>query len=180
MLRIADLEFAVASCRLEAYCHTDKMLWDIQVECASHPDRKFHGHQPNLSLSLFETPPAAFRRWTELIPREVRWVNKNDTDVTPSGTLYIFEHTPIFECRARCSIVAGKMQVELDGKCDVHFDEQYDTNLELHLDSAVIFRGVWFGRQPESDCRSEIARFLNPDDFEFSPTEHGVSMLTPS
>src|SRR6516165_466176 len=135
MLRIADLVFAVVSCRLEAYCHPDKMQWDIQVECAPHPDRKFHGHEPNLSLSLFETPPDALRHWTELAPREVRWVERNDTDVTPSGMLYIFEHTPIFECHASCNSHAGKMQVELDGKCDVYFDEQYDTNLDIHLDS---------------------------------------------
>lgn len=179
MLRIADLAFAVVNCRLEAFCDTDKMSWDIQVECAPHPDGKFHGHGPNLSLSLFETLPEAFRHWTGLAPREVRWVEKNDTDVTPSGMLYIFEHTPTFDCHARLYNDAGEMHVELDGKCDVYFDEYYDTNLDLHLDSAVVFRGVWFGGRPESACRNEISRFLNPDDFDFSPTEHGVSMLTP-
>lgn len=179
MLRIADLEFAIVSCRLEAYCHTDRMQWDIEVECAPHPERKFHGHGPNLSLSLFETPPKAFSHWTKLAPREVRWVEKNDTDVTPSGMLYIFEHTPLFECHARCYDQASKMQVSLDGKCDMYYDEHYDTNLDLHLDSAVVFRGVWFGRQPESDCKENIARFLNPNDFAFAPTEHGVSILTP-
>jgi len=179
MLRIADLEFAVVCCWLEAYCDTDRMHWDIEVECARHADRKFHGHEPTLSLSLFETPPKAFGHWTELAPRALRWVEKNDTDVTPSGSLYIFEHTPIFECQVRCFDRAGQMQVELDGKCDVYFDEQYETNLDLHLDSAVVFRGVLFGRQPEVECRKEIGRFLNPNDFAFSPTEHGVSLLTP-
>src|SRR5262249_19538903 len=122
MLRIADLEFAVVSCRLEAYCYTDMMQWDIQVECAPHPERKFHGHGPNLSLSLFETPPKAFNHWRKLVPREARWVEKNDTDVTPSGMLYIFEHTPIFECHARCYDEVGQMHVALDGKCDVYYD----------------------------------------------------------
>lgn len=179
MLRIADLEFDVASCRIEAYCYTDKMQWDIQVETNSHVDGEFHNCKPSLSLSLFETPPAAFRHWTELAPREVRWVEKNDTDVTPSGILYIFEHTPVFECHARCYKDLGQMYVELDGKCDVYFDEHYDTNLELHIDSAVIFRCVWFGNRSESACRNEIARFLNPNDFDFATTERGVSMLVP-
>jgi hypothetical protein len=179
MLRIADLQFAVVRCWLEAYCHPDKMQWDLAVECASHPEGRFHGHEPNLSLSLFETPPEALRRWIDLAPRDVRWLEKNDTDVTPSGMLYIFEHTPVFECRARCYHDAGKMQVELAGKCVVYFDEHYGTNLDLYLGSSVVFRGVWFGRRPESECRNEIARFLNADDFEFSPTEDGVSMLTP-
>lgn len=179
MLQIADLEFAIVSCRLEAYCDSAKMQWDIEIECAPHLDRKFHGHAPNLSLSLFKTSKHAFRHWTELAPREVRWVRRNDTDVTPSGSLYIFEHTPIFKCHARCSLVAGKMQIELNGKCDVHFNEHYNKNLDLHLNSALVFRGVWFGDQPEADCRIDIARFLNPTDFEFSPTKDGVSMLTP-
>jgi hypothetical protein len=155
------------------------MKWDIEVECAPHPERKFHGHGPKLSLSLFETPPNAFSHWTSLVPRDVRWAEKNDTDVTPSGMLYVFEHTPIFECHARCFDEAGKMQVALDGKCGVYYDEHYGTNLDLHLDSSVVFRGVWYGRRSESECRKDIARFLNPDDFAFTPTEHGVSMLTP-
>jgi hypothetical protein len=179
MLRIANLEFAIVSCRLEAYCRAENMQWDIQVECAEHRERKFHGHAPTLSMSLFETSQNAFRRWPQLAPREVRWIEKNDTDVTPSGTLYIFEHTPIFQCYARCFDDAGKMHVKLDGKCDVYFDEHYGKNLSLHVDSSVVFRGVWFGRQPESECKSEIARFLNPDDFEFITTVHGVSMLIP-
>ncbi|QDU97718.1 hypothetical protein [Lignipirellula cremea] len=179
MLRIADLEFAITSCRLEAYCYAEKMNWDIQVDCAPHPEGEFHSQGPNLSLSLFETPLKAFNHWTELLPREARWVEKNDTDVTPSGMLYIFEHTCLFECHARCYEEAGKMQVSLDGKCDVYYGDQYTTSLDLHLDSAVVFRGVWFGRQTEYDCKKSIARFLNPDDFLFVPTEHGISMLTP-
>ena len=55
MMRIADLEFEVTSCRIEAYCHVEKMQWDIQIECNSHADGKFHGYKPVLSLSLFET-----------------------------------------------------------------------------------------------------------------------------
>ncbi len=179
MMRIADLEFEVTSCRIEAYCHVEKMQWDIQIECNSHADGKFHGYKPVLSLSLFETPAQAFSHWTDLAPRNARWGDKNDTDVTPSGMLYIFEHTPIFESYARCANRGGEMYVKLDGKCDVYFDEQYDTDLELHLDSPVVFRGVWFGRRPESDCRKAISHFLNPDDFDYAPTENGVSMLTP-
>jgi hypothetical protein len=179
MLRIADIEFDIGSCRLEAYCHGDKMKWDIQVECAAHPESKFHGHSPNLSLSLFETAPRAFSHWTRLVPREARWIEKNDTDVTPSGMLYVFEHTPVFECVARCYHEAGEMRVTVAGKCDVHYGDGYDVDLDLHLDSAVIFRGVWFGRRSESNCKKVISRFLNPDDFTFAPTEHGVSMLVP-
>jgi hypothetical protein len=179
MLRIADVDFTVVSCQLEASCNSAKMQWDIVVKCAPHPDRKFQGLAPSLSLSLFKTSKRALRHWTKLAPREVRWVRRNDTDVTPSGLLYLFEHTPIFKCYARCSLTAGNMQVELDGKCDVHYDEEYSENLDLHLESRVVFRGVWFGRQPEAECRNKIARFLNADDFDFSLTEHGVSMLTP-
>lgn len=179
MLRIADFEFPVESCLLEAYCHTDRMQWDVQIECGSLSPGVFHGQGPKLSLSLFETPVAAFRHWTNLVPREVCWVERNDTDVTPSGLLYIFEHSPVFECHARCYNQLGTIRIELGGKCDVFFDERYDRNLDLRLDSPVAFRGVWFGRRPESDCKTEIARFLNPDDFDYSPTEHGVSLLTP-
>jgi hypothetical protein len=173
VLRIADLDFDIASC-LEAYCHEEKMQWDIEVEADSHPDGKFHGYKPRLSLSLFETPPGAFRHWKQLAPREVRWVEKHDTDVTPSGMLYIFEHTPIFECCARCYNETDHMRIELDGKCDVYFDGDYDTGLDLHLDSTVDFRGVWFGRRPESACRDVISRFFNPSDFDFSPTERNM------
>lgn len=179
MLQIADLEFEVSSCRIEAYCDLDTMKWDFEVEAASHADGKFYNYNPYLSLSLFETTPQAFRYWTDLAPREVYWTEKNDTDVTPSGQLYIFEHTPIFACRARCYRNANQVRIEVEGKCDVYFDEQYDTDLDFHLDSDVAFRGIWFGRQPESACRSEVARFLNSDDFDFFQTEHGVSMLTP-
>jgi hypothetical protein len=179
MMRIADLEFNVASCRLEAYCHDDKMQWDIQIECNSHVTGPFHGHEPTLSLSLFQTPIGAFSHWSDLAPRDARWSDKNDTDVTPSGMLYIFEHTPIFRCKAQLVKECGIMRIIVEGKCDVYYDEKYDTDLDLRLDSTVVFHGVWFGRWPESDCRSAISVFLDPIDFDYSLTEDGVSILTP-
>lgn len=155
------------------------MHWDIEVETDAHVDGRFHGYAPTLSLSLFETAPHAFEHWAEMAPHDACWVEKNDTDITPSGMLYIFEHTLIFECHARRYRDGDEMKVELNGKCDVYFDKQYNTNLDLHLDSPLVFRGVWFGRQSESACRNAIAHFLNPNDFDYSPTEHEVSMLTP-
>ncbi len=179
MMWIADLEFEVSSSRLEAYCHGDKMQWDIHVHCNSHSEGAFHRHEPKLSLSLFETPSQTLSYWTDLAPRDARWLEKNDTDVTPSGMLYIFEHTPIFECIAQLRNERGIMQVKVNGKCDVYYDEQYDTNLDLRLDSEVVFHCVWFGRRPESECRAAISAFLDPNDFDYSQTEHGVSMLIP-
>lgn len=179
MLQIADLEFDVISCRIEAYCYTDEMLWDFQIDCEGHVGGKLHGYEPTLSLSLFQTLPEEFQHWTELAPRKVRWTEKNDTDITPSGMLYIFEHTPIFESCAHIYNNAAEMRLELHSQCDVYFDDGFDTDLALHLDAAVAFRGIWFGRRSESECRHAISRFLNPNDFDFSPTEHGVSMLTP-
>jgi len=119
MMRIADLEFNVASCRTEAYCHDDKMQWDIQIECNSHVNGAFHDHAPTLSLSLFETPNQAFSHWSDLAPRDARWAEKNDTDITPSGMLYIFEHTPIFKCIAQLVKERGIMRIKVDGMCDV-------------------------------------------------------------
>lgn len=179
MLRIADVEFHIVSCRFQAYCLTDKMVWDIEVDCAPNTEGKFHYRRPNLSLSLFETCANEFSHWTNIAPRQVCWVDKHDTDVTPSGMLYIFEHEPIFECNARCYVKDDQMYITLNGKCDVHYDEEYSTGLELHLDAVVVFDCVMFGRSPESACRQIISEFLKPEDFVFSTTEDGVSILVP-
>ncbi len=179
MMQIADLKFNVAECRIEAYCYEENMQWDFEIGCNSNSDGKLSGFAPGLSLSLFETPPAAVSHWAELAPREVSWVEKAGTDDTPSGLLYIFEHTPIYQCTACCYNESGQMHIKIDARCDVLYDEQYGTDLELHLDAPVEFRGVWFGRSAEPECRMMISKFLDPDDFDFTPTEHGVSMLTP-
>jgi hypothetical protein len=179
MLRIADLEFDVESCQIKAYCFDEVMNWEIVSHFAAHPEGKFHGHQPKLTLTLAETPPKAFDVWTKLAPREVRWDEKNDDDEVPSGMLYIFEHTLLYECHALLKNKRGKMYITVDGKCDVHYDDQYYDNLDFHLESAVDFWGVFFGRQTEARCRKSIARFLNPDDFDFSKTVDGVSILSP-
>ncbi len=180
MLRIADLDFVVTSSQLEAYCNEDSMQWDLEVQCAPNSGGAWYGYQPTLSLSLFETPQRAFPHWTDLAPRETQWEEKHDTDVTPSGLLYVFEHTPVFQCRAQVSNENGELSVTLKGLCDVFYDEAYDTDLKLQLDAPITFRGIWFGRWPESDCREDVSRFLDPDDFEYVCDESGVSILTPS
>ncbi len=178
-MQIADLKFDVADCRLEAYCYAENMQWNVEIGCNANADGKLSGFAPGLSLSLFETPPAAFSHWLELAPQEVRWVEKRGTDDTPSGLLDVFEHTPIYHCTAHCYNKSGQMHIKIDARCDVLFDAPYSTNLELHLDAPVVFRGVWFGRRKETECRTIISKFLNPDDFDFTPTEHGISILTP-
>jgi len=177
-LSIADLEFSVLDCRFEAYCHEDKMQWDVIVECEGRPDA-FNGSAPSMSLSLFESAPSAFEYWTGIAPREVQWTDKNGTDDTPSGILYVFEHEPIFDCSARCFDDSGRVGIKLDGRCDIHFNEEYGAGIPFGLEATAAFRGVWFGRRPEAECRAEISRFLAENDFDFTPTEHGVSMLTP-
>ncbi len=180
MLRIADLEFVVASCQLEAYCSAERMKWDVELKCKENAKGMFHGYEPKLSLSLFETPPNAFRHWTNLFPRETSWTESEDNDEVPCGMLYIFEHTLIYETHVGCFCEeSGQMRIQLEGKCDVHYDEVYGQNLDLHLDTQFTFSRVWFGRSSEDQCRDEISPFLNPDDFDYTQDKNGVSLLVP-
>jgi hypothetical protein len=180
MLRIADLEFPIVSCLLKTYCGSDEtLLWIIEVECGPHASGELEGYAPNLELNLFQTTPGEMQHWWELAPREASWVEKNDNGVTPSGMLRIFEHTLLFESQARLLQANGEMQINLAGQCDVHFNERYGRNLPLALDAAVKFDGIWLGRAPEMICYTLIDPFLDFDDFQYSQTERGVSVLKP-
>jgi hypothetical protein len=179
MLRIADLEFPVVSCLLKAYCGEDNLLWIFEVECGPHASGELESYAPKLELNLFQTAPGEMQHWWELAPREASWVADNDNGITPSGMLRIFEHTLLSQSQARLSSANGEMQLNLTGRCDVHFNERYGRNLPLTLDTAVKFDGIWLGRAPEALCCALIDPYLDFEDFKYSPTEHGVSVLRP-
>lgn len=179
MLRIADLNFPISSARLEAYCIEDHMHWNTEIDFGPV---EFDGnvfHLTNASLALFRTSRDELDHWTDLAPRETRWKDRHETDHIPSGLLYIFEHTALYETRAVCSFDAGKMKLNVTGLCDAYLDESYDMGLTLDIETEVDFTCVWFGHTSESDCFARIAEFLNPADFEYRRTEHGVPILAP-
>lgn len=190
MFRIADIDFVATSARLKAGIDRNafydesmmiweaEMVWSIEIEATTNVP-EFSEWIPHISGTLFITSPHEFDVWQGLAPRSIDWIEPNDTDDVPSAVLYIFEHTPLFECNAECYIEDNQFRLRLSGRCDVYFDETYDEYLPIEIDLPLQFFGIWCGREPEEECRGDLAQFLNNEDFDYVETEHGVSLLKP-
>jgi hypothetical protein len=190
MFRIAGIHFAATSARLLGWIHQnafydeammiweDEMCWGFEIE-ASSMVQEFSDWTPSLSGTMFATSPHEFETGQGLAPRINEWIEPGDTEDIPHAMLYVFEHTLLYDCKAEFYTDEKQFRLRLSGKCDVYFDEMYGENLSIEVDLPLQFQGILCGRQPEVECRAELAQYLNNDDFDYVETEDGVSMLVP-
>jgi hypothetical protein len=64
-------------------------------------------------------------------------------------------------------------------KCNVYWDEKYDSDLDLLIETPIEFKGVWFGRSSEYDAKLILTKAFDPSNFFYTRTEHGVSLFKP-
>ncbi|MCI5066161.1 hypothetical protein MRY87_10590 [bacterium] len=181
MFRISDIDFEIASCKLDAFVDEDgsSLCWGFEVNASSRspsfPDwtAKFSSEQ------LTSTAPGVGQKWRELAFFQVEWTEKNDNDKVPSAYLYVFEHLPVGECRVEIYGVHGNLRLRVNAVCDVFYDETYSENLPLRIDCPIDFKGILCGRRTEAESREELSPYLDHSEFDFVQDEYGVSLLRP-
>ncbi len=179
MFRIADLEFTIIKAKLEVYVGTSDLNWGILIEAKSNDVSRPDLWCPKLSSdALFTTRAGEVSDWQAVLPRAITWTEPHENIVTPSATLYVWEHCPIYACTARLTFEAGKVCLHLSASCDVFYDTaSYYDDLPLEVITALDFV-VLCGRDSEAEARERIAPFLDHSALHFSQDSEGVSILT--
>ena len=181
LFRIADQEFSVVSSRLEAFVARDRLCWGFVIQARSD-DPNFERWEPQVSSDIFvETKSTTLSSWHDLPPVKTAWTDKNDTDTCPSAYLYVFEHTPIYECSLELRTDSGQPRLSLSGKCDVNYSQDYfDTGLDLEIDVATSFYGILCGKRSKSEAEALVKPYLSLSELAYTQDSAGVGLMVPS
>ena len=176
-LSIADLVFPVDRSRLELFRADSRLCWGFVIESTG---RTIEGCDwiPQLSSEvLFETKAGEIESWRHVAPRQVEWSLAATDETSPHATLYLFEHLFIYNCTIDLLPLPNGIELHLQARCDVYFNEQYESNLALEAECPLNCT-VLCGRLNEVDARRSISPYLAVEDFGFDQDENGVSRLT--
>ncbi len=183
MFRVADIDFDVTESILDAYIdNRDGVIaWGVEISARTINPQFGRWIPCAKSEVLLRTGPEDLARWQDLAGKSVEWSEAEDEDGEPFGMLCIFEHDPIYEGRVRLDrgTPAG-LSIRWQGKFDPYIDEKYAEGLPITIDVPLVFRGILFGREPEDEYWKALAPFFPRDQYRFTQTEHGVSLLVPS
>lgn len=180
MLQIADLKIPIESATLDLLLCGDEMRWGFTAHAGRFQKGELDCPGARVdSAGLFTTPSQTLQHWTDLPETTVRWGELEDNDVDPHAMVYIFEHELVQHGVATITMHGSAVRLKLTGKCNIYYDDQYDTDLDLSLEAQLKLGPIMCGRQDEEECFAELAQHLDPSLFTYVRDESGVSMLVP-
>jgi hypothetical protein len=172
---IADLEFAPDFAQLIADIRNGRIEWSISI---SAEPRVIRGEQwqPRASSDHLVALDSRFLEyWQDAFAKSVEWDDCcNPINDRVHALLYVFEHTEIYKSRIDFVPRKGRdVFVNWHALCDVFFDEEYESRLNLCIQTAATFNGVVVGtageRIDEIEANIRLRRFIAHGEFEYLP-----------
>lgn len=180
MIRIADLNLPIETATLDLLLDGDEMIWGFTVQAGRFQQGDVDWPMVRVdSAGLFTTKSGTLAHWLDLAETTVAWGELADNDEVPHAMIYIFEHELVHNGAATIRMNGSTVQFELLGKCNIYYDDKYDTDVDLLLKTDLAMSPIICGRDPERICFRRLAQHLNTDLFAYSQDESGVSMLVP-
>lgn len=145
MLRLGDDWTFEVDPKRSAITLSPKGLWSLKVVCSDAEVRSAGAREKLAPRLLIEALPFDGDEWRDLIGLEIYQEGAWRGDGDPEASLYVVESGELYETKLR--IVGHEethLNVELEGTCDVFFDDGHDTNVPIRLQAAIPFEGVRF------------------------------------
>jgi hypothetical protein len=181
VLKIADLRFEIVRCDLVPFTggsDDPHLYWGFEIECAERSLLDDRWRPKATCDRAFATAPGELGSWTDLLPREVEVADFPDPDQPddPGALLYVWSHEPIRACRMTLgSASGGSFPLRWTGRTDVHFNDEYGSDLAFEVEAEARFAGIAMGRCSEAEAREELSQFMRLEGLQFSQDKHGVS-----
>ncbi|HBP22718.1 MAG TPA: hypothetical protein DEA08_33675 [Planctomycetes bacterium] len=191
VLRIDDLEFELSRCAIVGFLtetgdkdededeDEEVLAWGLELECR---ERKLFGDRwaPKLTCDrAFLASPGADQSWRSLFPRVVDLPDEND-DEDPTVLMYLWSHLGVRSNQLELGEARGwELDVEWTARCDVYFDDRYDSDLSLSVRAKARFDRILLGRQSEEEARSELEDHLDLTELRYT-VDDGVAAYVPA
>lgn len=157
MLRLGDDWTFEADPRRSAISLSPKGLWTLKVVCNPTEVRSMGLAEelaPRLTIAGL---PFDGQDWRDFVGLEIYQDGAWRGDGDPEASLHVVQGGDLYEARVRVVGHEGThLNVEIDGTCDIFFDDAHDTDVPLRLAAAIPFEGVKFR------FRGEGAASLDP------------------
>ncbi len=145
MLRLGDDWTFEADLQRSAISLSPKGLWTLKVVCRPGKVRSMGLTEelaPRLTIAGL---PFDGQDWRDFVGLEVYQDGAWRGDGDPEASVHVVQNGDLYEAHVRVVGHEGThLNVEIDGICDIFFDDAHDTNVPLRLSVCVPFEGVRF------------------------------------
>lgn len=117
--------------------------------------------------------------WIDSFPRSLNWETSTDLEGQLVATVYVHEHSQIDSGSHSAVQDSGRLHVALTGTALIVDTLGIAQPTRIRIDTEAKFKGIWLGRRPEPECRALLSRFYRDEEFEYSVTADGVSLMRP-
>ncbi len=164
MLTIRDRVFDISSAKLGAIMSLDedagwqcKWYFEFETVARKFDDENWHPKLYAESLLISLPGPDA------LPGQSVQVHDPHNADSEPNFQLYVFEHEPAWDVRIYFGEWHGELiDVTIDAKADVCWDDIYGTAVPIRLHCRVSFEGINVWDRSEESARSRLAALYDP------------------
>jgi hypothetical protein len=171
VFRISDLSFDIINAGLKGRIMNEHIFWALSIQ-AQYTGR-FRGEEWRPRAYCEKLPQISeenVTRWTDILDRTIEWKNNVDEETgAPIASLCIFEHLDIYDSK----LTFGKREdynsfdIDWQAKCDVFFDNDYGKDLDLVIQTRVVFEGVEVPFQEEGESEVLFRKCIPEGEFSF-------------
>jgi len=105
--------------------------------------------------------------WRDIEGQVLEWDESWDPEMgNQRSGLYLFHHCPIRNSRLEfADRRRSEFHCRWQGQCDLFWDENYQDNLDLHIEAKVQFIGIAVYEKEPRKAWQLLAQFQNPAEF---------------
>lgn len=168
-IEISDLVFQIKNAELLCKIINKKPYWNINIEAFGKVIKGEEWAPRVYSEELYGL--ADIRSWKDLSRAKLEWDNcyvENEGDYNAS--IYVFEHNEIYRSSIEIMHIAKQnFSVYWNAKCDVNFNANYSTNLDLKINTECTFVGILVVDEniSQAEALSLINNNFSNDTYQF-------------
>ncbi len=175
MLRIGDdWAFEIDEQRSKIVL-TPRGVWSLEIVCVRTEVAVLGGATENFSPKLtIDNLHFDGEDWRQMVGFEIAQEGAWRGEADPEANLFVVQNGEIYQSKLRIVAQEGtSLRVELEGICDVFFDDGHDTDVDLNISASVRFDGVRFrfraegvdSRVPDRKAIELLSQYLDPEVF---------------
>ncbi|MDP9313383.1 MAG: hypothetical protein M3R24_21300 [Chloroflexota bacterium] len=162
MLTIKDRVFELDKVTFGIHVHEDgTIIWLINISTVAVIDDRGRW-KPSLGGAITNPPLPHPYDWRQFV-FDVPHAYVEATEEYPF-TLYVFGHHDVYNSRIVLTRQHGNVyHIDWQGRGDVHYDEAYDTGLELTVRGTILFDGIQTMEHDEAVARKHIESIVGDE-----------------
>lgn len=181
IFKVKDCLLNIKAAYLDAFVEDDVLSFGLTIKAITDENSPYYQEFEDdefclYAESLFSVKAGQIQHWHDIAGTQLTWEEVDDDQPV---FFEVFESEPIQQAKLKFEKHGEAMWVNISGRCDMHYDDDFSQDLAFEIGCEVDFYGVLCGIISEQEAWQKVTPFLNAEHLKYAKNPYDVSLLVP-